>query len=301
MSIIFSLIGLYLFCIYFVRQRSEVNFSLTRQLTDFSTFMVPFNLPAYFLSKLPTTHCVDPKLLPELQILNDNWEIIRDEALALWEEGHIATGEELPASSFYKDNRWKSFYLKLYDHNIPSAKAKAPKTMEIIEQIPGMNLALFAALMPGKKINSHQDPFAYTLRYSLGLSTPNSDDCYIMVNGQNYTWRDGEAILFDETYMHYTTNKTDTPRIILMTDIDRPLKFKLLQKFYFHFGRFFNGLFAVDNIDTSISGIGNKAGKGLIAYRELLRSFKKTNKPLYVASKIIFIGGLLGLIAYSLL
>lgn len=301
MAIILSLLALYIFCIFYVRKRSAVNFKFIRQLSDFSTFMVPFNLPAYLLSKLPTTPTVDPKLVPELQILNDNWEIIRDEALALWEMGHIDVGEDLPGSSFYKDNRWKSFYLKLYNHNIPSAHEHAPKTMALIEQIPGMNLALFAALMPGKKINQHQDPFAYTLRYSLGLSTPNSDDCYIMVNGENYTWRDGEAILFDETYMHYTTNKTDTPRIILMTDIDRPLKSKLLQKFYAAFGSFFNGLFLVDNVDTSISGIGNKLGKGLNAYKALLKSFKKKNKPLYVASKVIVIGGLLLYIASKLL
>lgn len=301
MAIIISLLGLYVFCIVFVRRRSASNFTLTRQLTDFSTFMVPFNLPAYFLSKLPTTATVDPKLVPELQILADNWEVIRDEALALWEHGHIDVGEDLPGSSFYKDNRWKSFYLKLYDHEIPSAKAMAPKTMELIEQVPGMNLALFAALMPGKKINKHQDPFAYTLRYSLGLSTPNSDACYIDINDERHTWKDGEAVLFDETYMHYTTNETEIPRIILMSDIDRPLKIKWVEKFYAAFGKFFNGLFLVDNIDTSISGIGNKLGKGLNAYKAFLKAFKNKNKPAYVASKVIVIGGLLLWIASKII
>ena len=114
-------------------------------------------------------------------------------------------------------------------------------------------------------------------------------------------WRDGEAILFDETYMHYTTNETDIPRIILMTDIDRPLKSKLLQGFYFQFGRFFNGLFAVDNIETSISGIGNKIGKGLNAYKAFLKAFKHKNKPAYIASKFIIIGGLLLWIASKII
>ena len=301
MAIIIGLLGLYIFCIVFSRSRSARKFSMSRQLSDFSIFMVPFNLPAYFLSKLPTTPTVDPKLIPELAILKDNWEVIRDEALVLWEQGHIDVGEDLPGSSFYKDNRWKSFYLKLYDHDIPSAKAMAPKTMELIEQVPGMNLALFAALMPGKKINQHQDPFAYTLRYSLGLSTPNDDKCYIDINAERHTWRAGEAVLFDETYMHSATNETDIPRIILMTDIDRPLKSRLLQGFYYQFGRFFNGLFLVDNIDTSISGIGNKFGKGLNAYKAFLKAFKNKNKPAYVASKIVVIGGLLLWIASKII
>ena len=301
MAIIIGLLGLYVFCVLYVRNRSAVNFKLSRQLSDFSVFMVPFNLPAYWLSKLPTTATVDPTLVPELQILKDNWETIRDEALALWELGHIDVGEDLPGSSFYKDNRWKSFYLKLYDHDIPSAKTMAPKTMALIEQVPGMNLALFAVLMPGKKINQHQDPFAYTLRYSLGLSTPNSDDCYIDINKEKHTWRDGEAVLFDETYMHYTTNKTDVPRIILMTDIDRPLKIKFIEKFYAAFGRFFNGLFLVDNIDQSINGIGNKLGKGLKVYQKLLKSFKRKNKPVYVATKFIVVGSLLLWLASKLI
>jgi beta-hydroxylase len=72
-----------------------------------------------------------------------------------------------------------------------------------------------------------------------------------------------------------------------MTDIDRPLKFGLLQKFYYQFGRFFNGLFAVDNIDASKLGIGNKFGFYLNKYKALLKRFKHWNKPLYVTTKII--------------
>ena len=208
--------------------------------------------------------------------------------------------EALPASNFYRDGRWTSFYLKLYDADIPSARQLAPKTMALIDQVPCMNIALFACLMPGKKINKHHDPFAYTLRYSLGLKTPNSDACGIEINGQDYKWKDGEGIIFDETYLHHAYNNTDEIRLILMTDIDRPLRSRLLQRIYFSFGRFFNSLFAVDNVDASITGIGNKLGKGLLAYRGLLKRFKRANKPLYVASKVVVIGGLLAYLGWLL-
>jgi len=232
-----------------------------------------------------------------LDVLEENWEVIRDEAMALYEEGHIAIKDDLPASSFYKNNRWTSFYLKVYDSDIPSARELAPKTLALIDQVPGMNLALFACLNPGKKLNNHHDPFAYTVRYSLGLSTPNSDESGLVVNGEDYKWADGEGVLFDETYFHRAYNNSEKPRIILMTDIDRPLKSKLVENTYSAFGRFFNGLFSIDNLDSSKTGLGNKLGKYLNSYKAALKRFKHWNKPLYVASKLIVVFTLLWWIA----
>lgn len=280
----------------FIRLRNRAHLPWGRQLTDFSTFMVPFNLPAYWLSKVPTTARVTASTLPQIQALEANWQTIRDEALALYGSGHIATKNDLPASSFYKDNRWKSFYLKVYDHDIPSARQLAPKTLALIEQTPGMNLALFAVLMPGKKLGAHHDPFAYSLRYSLGLSTPNSEQCVITVDGVETVWRDGQSIIFDETYLHTAHNDTDIPRIILMTDIDRPLRWRWVQRAYFHFGRFFNGLFYIDNLDPSITGLGNKITAPLARYKATMRALKTRNRSAYKVGKWTLHIALLGLL-----
>jgi len=296
MVTIIILAAIYVACIIFIRIRNKSKFTLIRQLTNFSTFMVPFNIPAYIFSKIPTTHCVEKSYFPELKIIEDNWEKIRDEALSLYEKGYITVKDDLPASSFYKNNRWTSFYLKSYENNIPSAYDLAPETMKLIDQIPSMRVALFACLNPGKKIKNHHDPFAFTLRYSLGLVTPNSDQSGIIINGCDYKWADGESILFDETYLHCAYNDSDKPRIILMTDIDRPLKLKWLQKFYFQFGSFFNGLFAVDNIDASKTGVGNKFGRYLNIYKDSLKRFKYWNKPLYVTTKLLVLIAVLTLI-----
>ena len=287
---------MYIACIVFVRQRNAETFKLKRQLSDFSTFMVPFNIPAYCLSKIPTTAFLDKSHFPELQVIEDNWQTIRDEALALYENGHIAVKDDLPGSSFYKDNRWTSFYLKAYDCDIPSARALAPNTMALIDQVPSMSLALFACLNPGKKINKHHDPFAYTVRYSMGLSTPNSDQSGLMVNGKDYKWHDGDSVIFDETYIHRAYNDSEKPRKILKTDLERTLKIQWVQKVYYRFGSFFNSLFLVDNIDSSISGIGNKLGVYLNAYKAILKRFKYWNKPLYVTSKVIAVA----LVIYAL-
>lgn len=289
MNIILSILIIYILSIFFIRNRCSDRFPFKKQLSDFSTFMVPFNIPAYLTSKIPISSHLSIDYFPELKVLEDNWRVIRDEALVLYENGFIKIKNDLPASSFYKDNRWTSFYLKIYDCDLPSASKLAPKTTELLKQVPTINLALFACLNPGKRLSDHHDPFAFTVRYSLGLSTPNSEECVLIVDGKRHMWSDGEHVIFDETYLHSTYNYTDKPRIILMTDVDRPLKFGWLQKFYFLFGRFFNKMFYIDNVDDSKTGVGNKMTPLLTGYRKLQKGFKYKNPTLYKNIKRILL------------
>ena len=71
---------------------------------------------------------------------------------------------------------------------------------------------MFAMLPAGGDLGRHRDPFAGSLRYHLGLVTPNSDECRIFVDGEPYSWRDGEAVMFDETFIHWAENTTDVDR-----------------------------------------------------------------------------------------
>ena len=41
---------------------------------------------------------------------------------------------------------------------------------------------MFSVLAPGAKILPHDGVYKGCLRFHLGLSTPNSDDCFIIIN-----------------------------------------------------------------------------------------------------------------------
>src|SRR4029079_11579573 len=96
-------------------------------------------------------------------------------------------------------------------------------TSQLLASIPSVNAAMFALLPPGARLVAHRDPFAGSVRYHLGLSTPNSEQCRIIVDGQLYYWKDGEPVVFDETYIHRAENQTDVQRLILFCDVERPL------------------------------------------------------------------------------
>jgi len=99
--------------------------------------------------------------------------------------------------------------VKWYDAVLPSATARCPATVKLVQSVPSINAALFAFLPARSKIGPHRDPFAGSLRYHLGLITPNSDGCCLWVDGNKYSWGDGADVVFDETCIHPAVNATD--------------------------------------------------------------------------------------------
>jgi len=147
------------------------------------------------------------------------------------------TPNDLAFASFYKRD-WRRFYLKWYGDYLPSAQRLCPRTVELLRRTPSVHAAMFAVLAPKSHLVRHRDPFAGSVRYHLGLVTPNSDRCRIFVDGQPYVWHDGEDVVFDETYVHRAENKTDTWRIILFCDVERPLRYRAartINRFAIHY------------------------------------------------------------------
>ncbi|MBC2383622.1 aspartyl/asparaginyl beta-hydroxylase domain-containing protein [Pseudomonas sp. WS 5106] len=227
-----SVLALFIGSTLYVHLRGKARLPLLRQFVNHSALFAPYNALMYLFSAVPSKPYLDRSKFPELDVLKDNWEVIREEAMHLFDEGYIRAAEknnDAGFGSFFKKG-WKRFYLKWYDKPLPSAEALCPKTVALVSSIPNVKGAMFALLPGGSHLNPHRDPFAGSLRYHLGLSTPNSDDCRIFVDGQVYAWRDGEDVMFDETYVHWVKNETEQTRVILFCDIERPLSNGLMTR-----------------------------------------------------------------------
>ena len=220
-----SILMLFLCSTLYVHLRGKARLPLLRQFVNHSALFAPYNALMYLFSRVPSKPYLDRSKFPELDVLKDNWETIRDEAMHLFDEGYIRAAEknnDAGFGSFFKKG-WKRFYLKWYDKALPSAETLCPKTVALVNSIPNVKGAMFALLPGDSHLNPHRDPFAGSLRYHLGLSTPNSDACRIFVDGEEYSWRDGQDVMFDETYVHWVKNETQTTRVILFCDVERPL------------------------------------------------------------------------------
>lgn len=279
----------------YIHFRGRVRHRFTRQLTDHSTFLAPYNALMYMFSGVPARPYLPLEDFPELKLLGDNWRTIRDEGLRLFDEGYIkaaAKYNDLGFNSFFRTG-WKRFYLKWYDKTMPSAEALCPKTVALVKSLPHVHAAIFAVLPPGGRLVTHRDPFAGSLRYHLGLSTPNSPDCFIVVDGERYHWRDGEGVVFDETYIHYAENKTDQTRLILFCDVERPLTSRIVSAI----NRFtINHLVkatASQNVDTERVGVLNQVFAGAYRIRLIGKRIKAANRAVYYLIKYALIGALL--------
>lgn len=282
-----------------IHLRGRVRLKFARQLTDHSTFVAPYNAFAYLTSKAPNRPYLDPSAFPELRRLTDNWQVIRDEGLRLMDEGMVRSAtanNDIGFHTFFKRG-WKRFYLKWYDDPQPSAEALCPKTVALLNDTPSVHGAMFATLPPGGRLGAHRDPFAGSLRYHLGLRTPNSDACWIEVDGNRYSWRDGEAVVFDETYVHTALNDTDVTRLILFCDIERPLRGPAAAVNRWVMRHIMRAT-ATQNVEGERVGAINRAFGTIFAVKEAGQRLKARNRRLYYALKYALIALVLVLLLW---
>jgi beta-hydroxylase len=260
--------------------------------------MAPINAMMYFFSSVPKTPYLSLSEVPDLSKIKANWETIREEALNL-ERTKLIKGSDkyndIGFNSFFRRG-WKRFYVKWYNDFHPSALELCPKTIELIKATPSIKAAMFVVLPSGSKLPVHRDPYAGSLRYHLGLITPNSDNCKIVVDGEPYSWRDGQDVLFDETYIHYAENTSDKDRLIFFCDVERPMWSRVGKVLNTFFGWLILASAESPNLPSDKTGGLNKVFGYVYQIRLIGKRLKAYNKVLYQISKY----ALFLLIAYLL-
>ncbi|HEX7348495.1 MAG TPA: lipid A hydroxylase LpxO [Rhodanobacteraceae bacterium] len=281
-------LAVFVACALYVHFRGKVRHKFLRQATDHSTFMAPINVLMYAFSRVARTPYLATADFPELEAIRSHWQTIRDEAVALAKASQIKASDQYNDAGFHSFFRtgWKRFYLKWYDDAPhPSALKWCPRTVELLRAAPHIKAAAFTELPPGSVLGKHRDPFAGSLRYHLGLITPNSDQCWIKVDGQPYSWRDGEGVVFDETYIHWVENNTDVDRIILFADLERPMKYRWATALNHAVARTLLRAGSSPNEAGDRTGGVNKIFKYAYAVRAVGKKLKKRNRKLYYATK----------------
>jgi aspartate beta-hydroxylase len=131
------------------------------------------------------------------------------------------------------EKNWSVFMLYLLGHKPEANRALCPKTCAVLDRIPGLIQAFFSVLDPGKSVPPHEGPYYGYLRYHLALQVPADNPPKLVVAGQDYVWKEGEAVLFDDSHMHEVVNHSSGTRAVLIVDVMRPMPFMptLLNRF----------------------------------------------------------------------
>jgi aspartate beta-hydroxylase len=121
--------------------------------------------------------------------------------------------------------RWNVFMLEILGHRLEANRSLCPETCRVLDRVPNLLQAFFSILEPGKSIPEHEGPYRGYLRYHLGLRVPKDRPPKLVVNGQDYVWKEGEAVLFDDSWPHSVVNDSPDRRAVLIVDVRRPLPY----------------------------------------------------------------------------
>jgi aspartyl/asparaginyl beta-hydroxylase (cupin superfamily) len=173
----------------------------------------------------------DPAVFPWVAEVEAGWREVRGELDTV-----MRYREAMPSFQdivkevglIQQDDDWKTYFLKGVGMDCVENAARCPKTMALLEQIPGCTTAFFSILSPGKHIPSHRGAWAGVLRLHLALMVPEPrEKVRIRIANEICQWEEGRCLIFDDTWNHEVWNDTEGYRVVLFVDFERPLRWPL--------------------------------------------------------------------------
>lgn len=147
--------------------------------------------------------------------LEANWRTIKDELDALIPGEFV----DWPERELH-GHGWTVFGLVAFGKPLTQNCARCPKTVALLQSIPGMSMAGFSAMSPGTAILPHCGYTSQVLRCHLGLIT--NPEAAIRVGREVRYWEQGKCLVFDDTVEHEAWNYGTQTRIVLLIDFAKP-------------------------------------------------------------------------------
>lgn len=117
---------------------------------------------------------------------------------------------------------WQNFGLVFDGRPIGRNCELCPRTMELLANIPGLEIAGFSLLRAHGRIDAHTDKLHPRNRtFHLGIYGQGHSILHIQQGGSVRTLRqsEGEALAFDSRQMHWVHNAHDDIRVVLYLDV----------------------------------------------------------------------------------
>jgi hypothetical protein len=158
---------------------------------------------------------------------------MREELLAILANGkdfapYVEANSDRPraANPLLDDPSWGAFYFWRNGKIVEENAARCPATMAALALAPmpiidqRSPIALWSLLKPGTHIQPHHGLLNTRLICHIPLIIPG--DCALRVGNEVREWREGEALVFDDSFEHEAWNRSHSTRVVLLFEIWRP-------------------------------------------------------------------------------
>lgn len=163
----------------------------------------------------------DEKKLASTKVLKDNYNIIKKEILAYYDQHSSEINPNFTPYG-YEEKGWQTVNLISYFFEYKKHSKHFPETMKALRQIPGLSMAQIAILQPGTRIKAHLGDTNAIVRNHLGIVIPGElPDLGIRIGNIDKCWEEGEVFSFCIVHRHYAWNYTDKKRIAFIVDFVR--------------------------------------------------------------------------------
>ncbi len=217
----------------------RVERALTGYLGDWdATPAHPHQRPKFlYFPDLPDTPYMSPELHPWSGRLRDAFAVIREDALRTLAEDESAFRDfvQLKDKSRMTDfvggdgpaPAWEALFFYRRGKRFDDNHQRCPSTSLVLESIDLCRIAdqtpevCFSRLKPGSRILRHFGVSNTRAVMHLPLVVPPNCALHLLGVGE-HRWREGELVLFDDTYEHEAWNHSTRDRVILLMDCWNP-------------------------------------------------------------------------------
>ncbi len=168
----------------------------------------------------------DPVSFNWIQQFNKNHIKILNEYLAMVKHNQFPDISEISEEQNIVVNKkeWHFFPFYIYGNRMSNNLVKCPETAKLLAIIPNLTTAFFSVLQPGTHIKEHRGAFKGYLKFHFGIKIPEpNSECAIRIEDKIYYWENGQAFIFDDTYLHEVWNNSNQERAVLYVDFIRPM------------------------------------------------------------------------------
>lgn len=162
--------------------------------------------------------------LPWTSLLEENWQVMRDELVALMQSRPSQLRPYfINKTMSFPPRQWKTMGLYFWRFTMHANCRRCPETIRILKTIPGLTSCSLSILEPGANINPHQGDTDAIYRCHLGLDVPGGlPDCGFQVGPEIRAWEEGKALPFCDAQTHTAWNHCRARRLIMIVDVVRP-------------------------------------------------------------------------------